>query len=359
MRVDAACRSARSFKVLMYPDMQSVHSQPNPDVLLEIIKIQTEIAKMGLDLAGVMELVAQRTQPLTGAAGAVVELAEGDEMVYRAASGITESQLGLRLKRSSSLSGRCMAEREILRCDDAETDDRVDRDACRKVGLHSMLVVPLNHLDDTVGVLKVVSPAIGAFSEADMQTLGLMAELIAAAMFHAARHETNELYFRATHDALTGLANRALFYDRLRQNLAQAQRHAERVGILNLDMDGLKPINDRYGHRAGDSALKEVASRIRDESRRSDTIARLGGDEFGVILSRVADRAGAEQQASRLASKITMPFQFEHHPLTLSASVGVAIFPDDGTDVEALLEKADQSMYQVKRTRQSTGLKRR
>lgn len=333
--------------------MQSASSQPNPDVLLAIIKIQTEIAKMGLNLGGVMELVSQRTQLLTGATGAVVELAEGDEMVYRAAAGITESQLGLRLKRSSSLSGRCVAEREILRCDDSENDDRVDREACRKVGLRSMLVVPLNHLDDTVGVLKVVSPDVGAFSEADVQTLGLMAELIAAAMFHAARHETNELYYRATHDALTGLANRALFYDRLRQNLAQAQRHSERVGILNLDMDGLKPINDQYGHRAGDSALKEVASRIRGESRRSDTIARLGGDEFGVILSRVADRAGAEQQASRLASKITMPFQFEQQPLTLSASVGVAIFPDDGTDVEVLLEKADQSMYQVKRARQN------
>ncbi|GAB3552627.1 hypothetical protein GCM10027343_38390 [Noviherbaspirillum agri] len=333
--------------------MQSVNAQPNPDVLLEIIKIQTEIAKMGLDLAGVMELVTQRTRPLTGATGAVVELAEGEDMVYRAAAGITEPQLGLRLKRSTSLSGRCVAEREILRCDDSETDERVDREACRRVGLRSMLVVPLNHLDDTVGVLKVVSPDVGAFSDADVQILGLMAELIAAAMFHAARHETNELYYRATHDALTGLANRALFYDRLRQNLAQAQRHSERVGILNLDMDGLKPINDTFGHRAGDSALKEVASRIRGESRRSDTIARLGGDEFGVILSRVADREGAELQASRLASKITMPFQFEQHPLNLSASVGVAVFPDDGTGVEELLEKADQSMYQVKRTRKS------
>jgi diguanylate cyclase (GGDEF)-like protein len=321
--------------------------------LLEIIGVQTEIAKMGLDLGGVMQLVTQRTQMLTGAAGAVVELAEGNEMVYRAAAGIAEPQLGLRLNRTGSLSGLCVETREILCCEDSDTDVRVDREACRKVGLRSMLVVPLNHLDSTVGVLKVVSPAVDAFSSSDIQVLGLMSELIAAAMYHAAKFETSELYHRATHDGLTGLANRALFYDRLRQCLIQAERHSERVGILNLDMDGLKPINDQYGHQAGDAAIKEFSARINGASRKSDTVARIGGDEFGIILSRVDSRQGAQQQQRRLAEKIDTPFQFHQHQLPLGASIGLAVFPDDGTKMEALLEKADQSMYEMKRQRKA------
>ena len=92
-------------------------------VLLDIIKIQTEIARLGLDLGGVMNLVTQRAQSLTGALGAIIELAEGGEMVYRAAAGIAEPQLGLRLNRTGSLSGLCVETRTILRCDDSETDD--------------------------------------------------------------------------------------------------------------------------------------------------------------------------------------------------------------------------------------------
>lgn len=118
------------------------NTAPSKMALLEIIRTQTEIAKAGMDLGNVMALVAERTQQLTNAVGAVVELAEGDDMVYRAASGSAASQLGLRIGREGSLSGLCVRERKILVCDDSETDERVDREACRKVGLRSMIVVP-------------------------------------------------------------------------------------------------------------------------------------------------------------------------------------------------------------------------
>ena len=272
-------------------------------------------------------------------------------MVYRAASGTAEPQLGLRLNRSGSMSGLCVETQQILRCDDSDTDCRIDREACRKVGLRSMLVVPLKHLDTTVGVLKVVAPSVNAFSDADTVVLGLMSELIAAAMFHAAKFETSDLYYRATHDSLTGLANRSLFFDRLRQCLVQAERYSQRVGVLNLDMDGLKPINDHFGHLVGDAAIKELATRINDVTRKSDTVARVGGDEFGVILSRVDDRKGIEQQQRRLTEKISSPFQLQNQALTLAASIGYAVYPDDGTKMEDLLEKADQSMYEMKRSR--------
>ncbi|OMG73552.1 sensor domain-containing diguanylate cyclase [Burkholderia ubonensis] len=326
-------------------------ANPPPETLLRIIAAQTEIARLGLDLGSVMAYVADLMPRLTRAAGAAVELAEGDDMVYRAASGNAAGMLGLRLRRSGSLSGRCVTEGEMLRCVDSETDPRVDRDACRRVGLRSMLVMPLTHLDTTVGVLKVMSPSVDGFSPADAGMLRLMAGLIAAAMFHAARNEANELYLRATHDALTGLPNRALFYDRLRQSMHTALRGNGRLGILNIDMDGLKPINDVLGHRAGDAALRETATRMMGVVRRSDTVARLGGDEFGVILPNIRGRDDAQTQGDRLARQVGAPFEFEGRPLALGVSVGIAVLPDDGTEMDALIEHADQAMYEVKRSR--------
>jgi diguanylate cyclase (GGDEF)-like protein len=334
--------------------MASSHgTQDRSDRLLEVIKAQTEISSLGPDLGAVMALVVDRARQLTAAAGAVIEMAEGEQMVYRAAAGTTAAQLGLRLQRVGSLSGLCVEQGQPLRCDDSELDPRVDLLACRKVGLRSMIVVPLKHHDTVVGVLKVLSPAPAAFDEADLHLLGLMSGLVAATMYHCARYATDELFHRATHDPLTGLANRALFFDRLRLALAQAQRDDGHIGILNLDMDGLKPINDSIGHRAGDAAIKEVAARITQASRQSDTVARLGGDEFGVILPQVDSRQGVIRQSVRVAELIGRPFNFEQHALSLSASVGLAVFPEDGGEPDALLEKADQSMYAIKRTRQS------
>ncbi len=319
--------------------------------LLEVIKTQTEVAKLGLDLGAVMALVTERSQQLTRAVGAVLELAEGDEMVYRAASGTAQRFLGLRLARASSLSGQCVLEGHPLRCNDSEDDARVDREACRRVGLRSMVVVPLRHHETVVGVLKVMSNRVSGFDEDDLKILGLMSDLIAASMFHAAKYETNELFYQATHDALTGLANRALFYDRLRACLARAARERVRFGILNLDMDGLKPINDRLGHRAGDAAIREFAARLKQITREADTAARLGGDEFGMILSRLNDRAGALKQAHRVRENVRAPFAFEQNDIPLDASIGVAVYPEDGEQIDALVEKADQSMYETKRKR--------
>lgn len=170
-------------------------------------------------------------------------------------------------------------------------------------------------------------------------------------MFHAARNEANELYLRATHDALTGLPNRALFYDRLRQSMHTALRANGRLGILNIDMDGLKPINDGHGHRAGDAALREIATRMLGAVRRSDTVARVGGDEFAVILPNVGGRDDVDAQRVRLAQQVGEPFEFEGRPLALGVSVGAALLPDDGTDMNALIEHADQAMYEAKRMR--------
>lgn len=326
-------------------------SEPAPDQLLAIIRTQTEIAKLGLDLEGVMARVARDAQRLTRASGAVVELAEGEDMVYRAVCGIAASQLGLRLKRATSLSGLTVRMGTPLRCDDSEHDPRVDRDACRRVGLRSMVVVPLTYDDSAVGALKVMGDRPAAFGDDDVRLLELMSELIAAAMYHAARYGADELFRRATHDSLTGIANRALFFDRLRHDLARARREGARVGVLLADMDGLKQVNDAHGHRAGDAALREFALRLGIAARETDTVARLGGDEFGVVLSRVDQREGAWLAADRLAAELDRPLLFSGLRLPLAASIGVAVSPDDGDQPDALVEAADQAMYAIKRQR--------
>ncbi len=323
------------------------------DRLIETIRIQTDIAKLGMDLGAIMALVTERAQTMTSAHGAVLELAEGDDMVYRAATGIAAAQLGMRVKQSASLSGRSVREQSTLRCHDSETDPRVNREACRQVGLRSMVVVPLMHAGTAIGVLKVMSKERGAFADVDAETLGLSSELIAAAMFHATQHDQSELFHRATHDALTGLANRALFYDRLRQAISQAQRAGGCVAVMNLDMDGLKPINDEYGHRAGDAAIQEVAKRLAEGTRETDTVARMGGDEFALVLAPVDGHEGAHQLCERISERIACRFVFEQNELPLGASVGFSLFPDDGHDIEALVEKADKAMYAVKRSRTS------
>lgn len=327
--------------------------EPGASQLLAVIHTQTEIAKLGLDLEGVMSLVAERAQAVTGANGAVIELAEGNDMVYRAVAGAAAGMLGIRLRRDQSLSGLCVVLASTLHCDDCETDERVDREACRRVGLRSMVVVPLIHHGAAVGALKVFSSKLAAFGASEIKVLGLMSELIAAAMFHATRFGSDELFRQATRDHLTGLANRALFMDRLRQGIAEAKREGRRLAVVMLDMDGLKPINDRHGHRAGDAAIKELADRVVRQIRQTDTVARLGGDEFAIVLARVEDRDSALLVVDRIAQSCGQPLSFEAQTLPMGASVGMALYPEDGETAESLLEQADQTMYVAKRNKKS------
>lgn len=325
--------------------------QPSSKQLLSVIQTQTAIAKLGLDINAVMTLVAEQIQSITQAKGAIVELAEEGDMVYRAVSNGANDFLGLRLKMDSSLSGLCIAQNTTLYCKDSEVDERVDRDACRRVGLRSMAVVPLIHCDEPIGVLKIYSERVNAFKDSDINLLSLMSELIAAAMYHATKYGAQELYKLATQDNLTGLANRALFLDCLRQGVDKAKRAGLLLGILMIDMDGLKPINDQYGHRLGDEALKEIGKRILNVTRRDDVVARLGGDEFAVILSGVANQDIARKAMNRIVEACGLPFIFENVKLDMGASVGLALFPEDGLELNKLIEFADLKMYENKRIR--------
>ncbi|GFP76497.1 sensor domain-containing diguanylate cyclase [Clostridium fungisolvens] len=325
------------------------------DKLLEIIKVQTEVAQQGMDLGNIMDLVTHRTKLITNADGASVELIEKKELVYSAASGMAESFLGLRLDMEGSLSGECIRMRTPLISNDIESDDRVNKAACRQIGLNSMIVMPLICMNDAVGVLKVLSAKANHFNDDDIKILELMSGLIAAEMFNAMKNGESELFYKATHDNLTGISNRSLFYDNLRQRLSQASRKQEEFAIITLDMDGLKEINDNYGHRAGDAAIKEVALRIKNTLGEKDTVSRLGGDEFGIIVANLVDRDEFNSLIQRMDFEITKPFEFEGQEIKLRASIGYALFKEDGIELDVLIEKADKSMYEVKRERKGQG----
>jgi len=156
------------------------------------------------------------------------------------------------------------------------------------------------------------------------------------------------LQYMATHDILTGLPNRALFYEKLKHALANAKRKKGRLGVMYLDMDGFKATNDAYGHQVGDKLLKAIAKRLNGSIRESDTICRMGGDEFTVCLENLANAADAEIVAQKLVTAMVEPFDIEGHEINLSTSIGISLYPDDGSEAEDLLGKADSALYNIK-----------
>ncbi|OAN50587.1 PAS domain S-box protein [Paramagnetospirillum marisnigri] len=152
----------------------------------------------------------------------------------------------------------------------------------------------------------------------------------------------------AHHDSLTDLPNRVLFQERLRQALAQAKRSGWRLGLLFLDLDKFKDINDTLGHHVGDLLLKAVAKRLKRCVRETDTVARLGGDEFAVILTNIEDPEGASRVAESIIATIADPFGLDDHEVLTSTSIGITVFPDDATDADQLLKNADLAMFRSK-----------
>ncbi len=160
---------------------------------------------------------------------------------------------------------------------------------------------------------------------------------------------SDQLEQQALYDGLTEVANRTLFMRDLATLVAQSERHQSRFALLFIDLDGFKPVNDRFGHQYGDMVLKQVAQRIKQSIRKTDLVARLGGDEFAVLLADIQLPEEAEQLAQKLLESARSSVQFQGEEIQVSASIGVAVFPDDGQDSDRLLKLADDAMYVAKR----------
>ncbi len=186
----------------------------------------------------------------------------------------------------------------------------------------------------------------GYFSLIDVAAAPLMVGVVRDVT--ARRQEERELEQLAYFDPLTALPNRALFKDRLLREIEVSRRNRHRFALLFIDLDRFKIVNDTLGHHVGDQLLQLVADRIRRCVRESDTVARLGGDEFTLILSNVRTRASVSMVAANIINSLQAAFEIEGHAVHIGASVGVAIYPDDGADCAALLERADAAMYRAK-----------
>lgn len=164
-----------------------------------------------------------------------------------------------------------------------------------------------------------------------------------------------EMRHLAMHDMLTGLPNRALFMDRLESAHHRAQRHGGMFALVYVDVDRFKEVNDTWGHGAGDAVLIELAARLRGALRENDTVARLGGDEFALVLEELDDINDAHRLMARVTQSLQTPMHYlrdgEDLTLAIAASIGVAAYPADGAEVDALLHAADQAMYLIKRSR--------
>lgn len=163
------------------------------------------------------------------------------------------------------------------------------------------------------------------------------------------KHAEAEIHSLAYHDSLTGLPNRRLFNDRLEQEMRKAERSNQLAALLLIDLDNFKEVNDTLGHDSGDFLLIEAAKRIRSSVRDYDTVARLGGDEFTVILSELSDFSDIGRIAQNIIESLSRPFLIKGRELFISASIGVALTPDDATDAVNLIKDADQAMYQAKK----------
>jgi diguanylate cyclase (GGDEF)-like protein/PAS domain S-box-containing protein len=158
----------------------------------------------------------------------------------------------------------------------------------------------------------------------------------------------------AQHDFLTDLPNRMLLHDRLRQAIALARRHGNKVAVLFLDLDRFKHINDSLGHAIGDELLQRVGERLVAAVRGSDTVSRQGGDEFVVVLSEVEHTRNAARHAEKIHAALSAPHAIAHHDLHANVSIGISVFPDDGQDAETLIKCADTAMYQAKENGRNT-----
>jgi len=162
------------------------------------------------------------------------------------------------------------------------------------------------------------------------------------------KQREDQIQWMAYHDILTGLPNRALFYDRAAMVLAQAKRKQWRFGLMMLDLDRFKDINDTYGHDAGDKLLVGVARCLEEAVREQDTVARIGGDEFVIILPEVSSREGVKMIGERIAEGFQKPISIGQKELTAAVSIGMALYPDDSGDIESLMRQADEAMYKIK-----------
>ncbi len=213
--------------------------------------------------------------------------------------------------------------------------------------MQSGVFVPVTHDGHAYGMLTMFSGAPGAFEDEDVRFAESIAHVLSAALQREQAEQ--RLAILAQFDSLTGLPNRGLLEDRLRQAMAQSRRKQWQTGVLFVDLDRFKLVNDTLGHPVGDRLLREVSARLQLCVRADDTVGRISGDEFAIVLADLAHAEDAATVAQKVLEALAQPFALEASEVFVSASIGISVYPADGEDAETLLRNADMAMYRAKK----------
>ena len=253
------------------------------------------------------------------------------------------------------LSGRAIRSRQACIANDYLADSSVKafHDRARRDGANSGGAFPLFAQGRVVGVMIFISLEKETFTPEFAELLQRLVDNVSFALENFDRVDEKaradeRIEYLASHDSLTHLPNREMFNGMLRRAIDAAARYQRQFALLFIDLDRFKVINDSLGHDAGDMLLVEIGGRLRRALRSSDVVARLGGDEFVVILEEAAERPEVERIAGDLLSILSQPLQLSGHECHTTASIGIAMYPTDGTDIQTLTKNADMAMYLAK-----------
>jgi len=330
-----------------------------------LVELMAEMLAAELDDRFYQRLVERAVELVPGAQAGSMLLWNAGSVAYRyvAATGLDLDALR-QIRMTPEILGRSQPPR-IERVAPFDRDAELEPDVLRAIesaGRFSEIVmslsVPIRAGGEVRGFLNLDTfEDPSAFDDAAIEVAGALATQVAVALqrleLQASLREQQERFqHQAVHDPLTNLPNRRLFLDRLEQAMRRARRRESRVGVIFLDLDGFKQVNDLYGHATGDAVLIETARRVQDALRAEDTAARLGGDEFAIVLNEVHDRSDLDLVGARLRASLAKPFgSFKGQKLEIAASIGYALHPEDGEELETVLNVADNAMYREKNAR--------
>ncbi len=347
----------------------------------EIEFLQESFTEIGseLDLDKVFKIVSERARTLINADTLLIPLIDddGQAYTYRGGAGVNADEIvGQSLPLEFGVCGWVWKHKKpwwqgMLNELSDEEKNRWEQEA------GNLILVPLQGKRQFLGGIAGLNKADGSnFDKKDLNLLQLFASIVSVAIENAmavksmeVSHELNEEYRLrleilnkqlidsskelerlSLYDSVTGLPNRSLFHDRLSRDITEAQRYDGSIGILLIDIDSFKDINDTHGHEYGDGLLNRIARRFDDAIQNNETLARLGGDEFVVILPG-HDQAGATKRARQFLNSLKEAFSLQQNNIVVNASIGVAVYPQHGTTISVLLSHADFAMYEAKNSK--------
>lgn len=310
--------------------------------------LQTDLLQIGI------ESLAKLLEARYGAIGILDEAGELKHFVFTGIGAEQAQSIG-HFPQGKGLLGIVIQENVSLRLDDMSKHPQSTGFPAHHPLMKTLLAVPISHHGRVYGRVYLSDKEDGGSFSKDDEELALSFAYSLSLVLDNAREmdevkqARQSLDYMAHFDALTDLPNRTLLRDRADQAIAHAQRNGGMIGMLFLDLDNFKVINDTIGHSAGDVLLKKLARRISDCLRDGDTAARFGGDEFVVMLPDIADIQDAATVASKILESLQLPFDIDRHEIFVSISIGISIYPDNSKDMDGLLADADGAMYYAKK----------